>query len=101
MILFEGDGHGDSDGQVSPHAKQPIRSRVVISKHDIVRDVVDGEGERMVDHAAQKVGNNYNPRVRQFTDVVAGDDLEDDHGRDNILEVWVGTHQFLDLRVLL
>lgn len=56
MILLEGDGHRHADRQVGPDAKEPVGIWVVVPKHNIVRDVMDGQSERVVDNSSQEIG---------------------------------------------
>ena len=56
VILLEGNGHRHTDGQVGPDTKEPVSIRVVVPKHNVVRDVMDGQSERVVDNSSQEVG---------------------------------------------
>ena len=101
VVLLEGDGHWYPEGEIRKDAKQTIRHGVKVAKHDVVRDVVDGKREGVVNDSAQEVGDEYDPGVGELTDVVARHHLKHDHGRDYVLEVGVRAHQFLYLGVFL
>ena len=79
MVLLERYGHGDADGKVGPHAKEPVGRRVVVSEYHVVRYVVDGEGEGVVDDSAQGVGQYKDPHQGQLSDVVRRNYVKDDH----------------------
>ena len=101
MVAFERYRHGDSDREVCPDSKQPIGERVLVTEYHIVRDVVNGKREGVVDDSAQKISDDGDPEVRELTDEIARDNVKDNHGRDYELELRVRTHQLFNLRVLL
>ena len=79
VVLFERYRHWNTDRKICPNAKQTIRRGILVTKDHVVRDVVDGESEGVVDHAPQEVRYDRHPEVGQLSDEIARDDIEDDH----------------------
>jgi len=101
VVLFEGNAHGQPDGQVADEAQDPVVHRSAVSKGQVVRDLVNGQHQRVVDDAAEAIGGHDEPRPRQVLHDEQRQDLCEHHCAGHPLEIRVVAKELLDLRVLL
>lgn len=75
----KGRGHGQPDRQVDEQGEQAIVERP--TEREIVRELVDGEQQRVVDHAAEQIAHERDqPPRRVAQEVRRGDLHRDEHG---------------------
>ena len=75
VILLKGGRVGQPDGQVCPHGKPAVPLGQLVSKGNVVRDVMDSQGQGVVDASPEGVGPEEDPLPGEVVDQVAGQEL--------------------------
>ncbi|PWA16262.1 hypothetical protein CCH79_00004395 [Gambusia affinis] len=96
VVLLEGGGVGKPDGQVGPHGEPAVPLCKLVPEGHVVRNVMNGQSQRVVDAPAEAVGPEEDPLPGEVAHQVAGDELGQDQARHNPLQLGVRTHQGLD-----
>lgn len=72
MVLLKSGRIRQPDGQVGPHGKPAVPLGQLVAKGDIVRDVMDGQSQRVVDAASKGIGPEKDPLPREVLNQIAG-----------------------------
>lgn len=97
VVLLEGRRVRHADGHVGPHGEPAVPLGQLVAKGHVVRDVVDGQRQRVVDAAAEGVRPEEDPLPGDVVHQVACHQLGHDHARHHPFQLGIGTHERLDL----
>lgn len=79
VVLLEGGGVRQPDGDVGPHGKPAVPLGQLVAKGHVVRDVVNGQSQGVVDAASEGVRPEEDPLPGEVVYQVAGQELGQDH----------------------
>ena len=95
------DGYGRRQWQIAPNTENTIGNGVVMSECQIVSNLVYGATKRMVENGPGAVRQDEDGGPGGVTHQPGDAELQQDLEHDDIHYERVGSHQLLDLRVLL
>lgn len=79
VVLLEGRGVRHADGHVGPHGEPAVPLGQLVAEGHVVRDVVDGQRQRVVDAAAEGVSPEEDPLPGDVVHQVACNQLGQHH----------------------
>lgn len=97
VVLLEGCRVRYANGHVGPHGKPAVPLGQLVAKGHVVRDVVNGQRQRVVDAAAEGVSPKEDPLPGDVVHQVAGHQLGQDHAGHNPFQLRIWAHERLDL----
>ena len=101
VVLLEGDGHGQSDGQVAEVAKVSIGAGSGVSKGEAVRDLVHSQGQGVINNTPEAVGGDDNDRPGLVLQQGHHQDLTEHHARGNPFKIGIVAEKVFNLWILL
>lgn len=100
VVLLKGHGHRQADGEIAEVAKVPVGCGASVSEGLHMRDLVDGQRQRVVDDAPEAVGHEKDDGPGLILHHEQHYELEEDHATGHPLEVGIVAEELLDLRIL-